>query len=91
MWEAPWGNIGDVGGEPVDPTAFTVFFGDFWINVVATGGEDSPDSLMFTCTEGFRPATYTRKFGRVGADGSKVAAIDVYPDGRVVYVGSVSF
>lgn len=87
-WESPWGNIGPIGGDPVDPTAFTIFYGHLWVAVNATGGEGDPGSLLFTLPETHRPGGRKMISGRLGLSGDRIGAIDIYPSGEVVFVGS---
>lgn len=85
-WESPWANI----GADYDASAFTNFYGHFWMRIAATGGESTPESLMFTLPIGHRPPKIRRFIGQVGASGEQLATVRADPDGSVVFLNAFS-
>lgn len=83
LFEDPWSNIAGY-----EPTAFRIAEnGRPALRVVATGGEDTPGSLIFTLPDGFRPAATQRRFAVVGSGSAGI--IDIETDGDVVFVGLI--
>lgn len=83
LFEDAWGNI-----EGYEPTAFRITeSGHLGLRVVATGDEETPNSLIFNLPVGFRPAFAQRRFAVVGT--GQAGIIEARSDGDVIWVGYV--
>lgn len=80
-----WENI-----SGYEPTAYKRALGGIRIRMSVTGDEGTPGSTIFTLPSGFRPQQKRRQWAQLGTDGSGIAAIEVNPDGTVVFVGELT-
>jgi hypothetical protein len=77
-----WSNIPD---RPA--TAFKLARGQLSLRLACYGEEGSPGSLIFTLPVGYRPVSIHRLPAQVGPDGAGYGAVDLHPNGQVLFVG----